>query len=176
MVAPRHPTNPVHSNVTRAQVLVPSLNIFLGSTPTYAALEMMRQLQYLPTIDRRRVALVFIDIDSPPPELKAFREEHPGIFQEKTVRIQVLKGAVFANQLDEKIRNHTYIPRKIPESFDTGAGGIRNNGHVAACVHHSDIVNAIDQAITSLATLGSELYAQQVGAIQINIVSFLGGG
>lgn len=161
---------------SKPQVMVPSLNIFLGSTPTYSALEMMRQLQYLSPLDRRRVALVFIDIDSPPPEIRGFRIDHPGLFQEFDVKIEVLKGAVYADELDKKIRTHTYIPRKIPESFDSGAGGIRNNGHVAACTRHTKIANALDQAIVALGALGPERGAQPISEIQVNIVAFLGGG
>src|SRR5579884_2931358 len=54
---------------SESQVAVPSLNVFLGSTPSFAALEMMRGLIHLPEGDQRKVALVFLDIDSPPSEV-----------------------------------------------------------------------------------------------------------
>nr|MBF6591376.1 hypothetical protein [Ktedonobacterales bacterium] len=77
-----------------SQVAVPSLNIFLGSTPAYSALEVMRQLAYLPEIDRRRVALMFLDIDSPPSEVLQFRQEHPGLLKEFDMRISVAHGVL----------------------------------------------------------------------------------
>src|SRR5258705_4446282 len=75
--------------ITEPQVAVPSLNIFLGSTPAYSALQAMRQLVALPESDRRRVALVFPDIDSPPPERLPLRQEHTGTPPEFGIRIAV---------------------------------------------------------------------------------------
>src|SRR5689334_18320899 len=85
-----------------SQVAVPSLNIFLGSTPSYSALEVMRQLVHLPDVDRRRVALMFLDIDSPPSEVLQFRQEHPGLLKEFDLRISVAHGVLYADQLDRK--------------------------------------------------------------------------
>ena len=60
-------------SAAESQIAVPSLNIFLGSTPAYSALEMMRSLVYLSPSDQRKVALVFLDIDSPPAEIQIGR-------------------------------------------------------------------------------------------------------
>jgi hypothetical protein len=162
--------------ITEPQVAVPSLNIFLGSTPAFSALEAMRQLIYLPEADRRRVALVFLDIDTAPAEVAQFRQEHPGLLLEFDLRIGVAHGVLYADALDERIASHTYIPTKIPESFDNGAGGIRNNGHVAACTDHGKIVQLLDEALSALGALSHERGAHPVTEIQINIVAFLGGG
>ncbi len=162
--------------VTEPQVAVPSLNIFLGSTPAYSALEAMRQLVYLSEADRRRVALVFLDIDSPPSEVFQFRQEHPGALMEFDLRISVAHGVLYADSLDPRFAPHTYIPTKIPESFDNGAGGIRNNGHVAACTDRARIVQLLDEALAALGALDMERGAQPVTEVQINIVAFLGGG
>ena len=161
---------------TDPQVAVPSLNIFLGSTPAFSALEAMRQLVYLPESDRRRAAFVFLDIDAPPSELIQFRQEHPGALPEFDLRISVAHGVLYADALDRAIAHHTYIPTKIPESFDNGAGGIRNNGHVAACTDHARIVQVMDEALSALGALDHERGARPVTEIQINIVAFLGGG
>ena len=40
-------------SLVESQIKVPSLNIFLGSTPAYSALEAMSQLVYLPEQDRQ---------------------------------------------------------------------------------------------------------------------------
>ena len=82
------------------QIKVPSLNIFLGSTPAYSALEAMSQLVYLPEQDRRRVALVFLDIDSPPAEVAQFRKAHPGVLKEFDLKISIAHGITYADPLD----------------------------------------------------------------------------
>ncbi|HEX8995459.1 MAG TPA: tubulin-like doman-containing protein [Ktedonobacterales bacterium] len=166
--APRAATDP--------QIDTPSLNIFLGSTPSYAALEAMRRLVYLPESDRRKVALVFLDIDSPPAEVLQFRQEHLGQLREFDLRISVAHGVLYADQLDPEVAAHTYIPTKIPESFDNGAGGIRNNGHVAACADHDKIVQALDEALASIGALPMDRGARPVTEVAVNIVAFLGGG
>ncbi|HEX6543521.1 MAG TPA: tubulin-like doman-containing protein [Ktedonobacterales bacterium] len=159
-----------------SQIAVPSLNIFLGSTPSYAALEVMRQLVYLSPADQRRVALVFLDIDSPPAEIQQFRQEHLGVLREFDLRISVAHGVVYADQLPQDIANHTYIPTKIPESFDNGAGGIRNNGHVAACTDRAKIDQLLEEALSAIGALPPERGARPVTEVQVNIVAFLGGG
>jgi hypothetical protein len=166
--APRAATDP--------QIDTPSLNIFLGSTPSYAALEAMRRLVYLPESDRRKVALVYLDIDSPPSEVLQFRQEHLGQLHEFDLRISVAHGVRYADQLPADIAQHTYIATKIPESFDNGAGGIRNNGHVAACVDHDRIVQTIDQALAGIGALPTDRGARPVSEVAVNIVAFLGGG
>lgn len=161
---------------TEPQIDTPSLNIFLGSTPAYAALEAMRRLVYLPETDRRKVALVFLDIDAPPAEVAQFRQEHLGQLREFDLRISVAHGVLYADQLDPRIAAHTYIPTKIPESFDNGAGGIRNNGHVAACADHDKIVQALDEALASIGALPMDRGARPVTEVAVNIIAFLGGG
>lgn len=163
-------------SATEAQVAVPSLNIFLGSTPSFAALEVMRGLINLPEIDRRRVALMYLDIDSPPSEVLQFRQDHPGALREFDMRISVAHGILHADQLPDAIASHTYIPTKIPESFDNGAGGIRNNGHVAACTDRTKIVQLLDEALASIGALPMDRDARPVTEVQINVVAFLGGG
>jgi hypothetical protein len=163
-------------SLIESQIKVPSLNIFLGSTPAYSALEVMSQLIYLPEQDRRRVALVFLDIDSPPAEVTQFRKAHPGVLKEFDLKISIAHGIAYADPLDPPIVQHTYIPNKTPEAFDNGAGGIRNNGHVAACTDRAKIEQLVDTALASLGALESHQNATPVTEIQINIVSFLGGG
>src|SRR5215469_13975922 len=162
--------------INEPQVAVPSLNIFLGSTPAFSALEVMRQLIYLPESDRRRVALLYLDIDAPPSEVSQFRQEHPGTLMEFDLRIGVAHGVLYADPLHQMAAQHTYIPTKIPESFDNGAGGIRNNGHVAACTDRDKIVQLFDEALAALGAIPAERGARPATEIQINIVAFLGGG
>ena len=163
-------------SVAESQVATPSLNIFLGSTPAYSALEMMRSLVHLSPSDQRKVALVFLDIDSPPAEVQQFRQEHLGVLREFDMRISVAHGVVYADQLPQGIAAHTYIPTKIPESFDNGAGGIRNNGHVAASTDRARIDQLLEEALSAIGALPPERGARPVSEVQVNIVAFLGGG
>ena len=160
----------------RLRVAVPSLNIFLGSTPAYSALEVMRMMVNAPEVDQRHVALVFIDIDSPPPDLAQFRKEHPGVLREFALRIGVAKGQRYAETLDERIVDHTYIPAHQAESFDNGAGGIRNNGHVAACSDLENIERTLTSALAAISEIQPVQNAQPVTDLVINLVAFLGGG
>lgn len=157
-------------------ISVPSLNIFLGSTPGYAALEVMRRVVLLPELDRRHVAFVHLDIDSPPAEVLAFRESHKGKLTESDLRISVAYGALYADPLPSDRVQHTYIPGKTPQSWDAGAGGIRNNGHVAACTFHTEIRQVIEEALASLKALPQDPGVAPIRDILINIVAFLGGG
>ena len=143
--------------MARSRVFTPSLNIFLGSTPSIAALEMMRQMLDLPAYDRDRVALLFIDIDAPPPAVTAFMQSMGVLGELKTfvLRISVAQNILYADQLAGEIATHTYIPNKIPESFDSGAGGIRNNGHVAACSYHDQIIGLLDKALAQVTAIPS---------------------
>ncbi len=163
-------------SAAESQIAVPSLNIFLGSTPAYSALEMMRQLVFLSPSDQRKVALVFLDIDSPPAEIQQFRQEHLGVLREFDLRISVAHGVVYADQLPQPIATHTYVPTKIPESFDNGAGGIRNNGHVAAATDRAKIDQLLEEALSAVGALPPERGARPVSEVQVNIVAFLGGG
>ena len=140
---------------------MPSLNIFLGSTPAYSALEMMRQLVHLSPADQRRVALVFLDIDR---RRRKFSNSARSTWASARVRlrISVAHGVVYADQLPQRIATHTYIPTKIPESFDNGAGGIRNNGHVAAATDRAKIDQLLEEALSAIGALPPERGARPV--------------
>jgi hypothetical protein len=105
-----------------------------------------------------------------------FRKAHPGVLKEFDLKISIAHGITYADPLDKAIADHTYIPNKTPEAFDNGAGGIRNNGHVAACTDRAKVEQLLDLALASLGALDSHQNATPVTEIQINIVSFLGGG
>jgi len=156
------------------RINTPSLVILLGSTPARASLELCRQMLNLPARDYRRVALVYIDTDDAPSELVAFRKQHEGVFQEFNLRIGVPPGINFATQPMDDMQ--TYIPAKAPQYFANGAGGIRNNGHVAAAFDHQKILQTLESALVAIERLGTSQDERHVREIQANIVAFLGGG
>jgi hypothetical protein len=153
------------------------LVVLLGSTASLAGLELMRQMLALGVNDRRKIALVYIDTDDPPAPLVEFRNQHNNKFQEFPLRIAVPTGISNADRIDSDGQlQHTFIQEKVPQYFANGAGGIRNNGHVAACFNHQYIQDVLDRAIIAITHLGLDQGATEVQEVQANIVAFMGGG
>jgi len=161
--------------VAAPRILTPTLTICLGSTAALASLELMRQMLTLQPSDQRKVALVYIDTDDPPAPLVEFRRQHNNVFQEFPLRIAVPAGISNADPIDATDQ-HTFIDKKRPQYFANGAGGIRNNGHVAACFNYQYIYDVLERAITSISRLNTEQNAPRVHEVQANIVAFMGGG
>ncbi len=163
------------STIAAPRILTPSLLILLGSTSAIAGLEFMRQMLTLKPSDQRRIALVYIDTDDPPAPLVEFRRAHNNVFLEFPLRIAVPAGISNAARIDESDQ-HTFIKEKVPQYFANGAGGIRNNGHVAACFNYQYIYDVLDRAVVSISRLSTEQNVTKVHEVQANIVAFLGGG
>lgn len=157
------------------RVLTPNLVVMLGSTSAIAGLELMRHMLTLRPADQRRIVLVYIDTDDPPAPLVDFRRQHNNVFLEFPLRIAVPAGISNATRIDESDQ-HTFIRDKIPQYFANGAGGIRNNGHVAACFNYQYIYDVLDRAVMAMSRLGTDQNATKVHEVQANIISFLGGG
>jgi Tubulin like len=161
--------------VTAPRILTPTLMVLLGSTPALAGLELMRHMLTLRPSDQRRVAIVYIDTDDPPAPLIEFRRQYNNVFQEFPLRIAVPAGISNAERIDE-VDQHTFIEKKVPQYFANGAGGIRNNGHVAACFNYQYINDVLDRALVAISRLSTEQNVSKVHEVQANIVAFLGGG
>jgi len=177
------------SVVSAARINTPTVIVLLGSTSAIAALELMQHMLTLKANDRRKVALVYIDTDDPPATLIEFRRQHNGEFQEFPLRIAVPAGISHVqripqaedpypkqNQKSLGPEPHTFIADKEPQYYANGAGGIRNNGHVAACFNYQHIYDALDRAVVTVVRLDNAQGAQRVREMQMNIVAFLGGG
>ena len=163
------------STIAALRVLTPTIIVMLGSSATQAGLETMRHMLTLQARDRRRVAFVYIDTDNPPAHLVEFQRQHSHLYQEKTVKIGVPTGISSATRLGTQDQ-HTFIGQKIPQNFANGAGGIRNNGHVAACFNHQHIYSALDRALIDITNLDLGQNTTKVEEIQAHIIAFLGGG
>lgn len=184
------------STVSAARINTPAIIILLGSTSAVSALELMRHMLTLKPDDRRRVAFVYIDTDSPPTDLIEFRREHNGIFQEFPLRIAVPAGISHVDRvrqpynrgLEQRLRSknkrlpdpslepQTFIEGKEPQYFESGAGGIRNNGHVAACFSYQRIYDTLDRALAAVMRVDTVEGVERKKEVQAHIVSFLGGG
>jgi Tubulin like/TIR domain len=173
---------------TKARIKTPSLILLLGTTSAFTGLELMRQMLSLQeSIDRQRIALVYIDTDDPPAELVQFRQEHKSLFQEFPLRIAVPDN-IRETEMIEQIEGghtttafgpepHTFIEKRIPQSSSNGTGGIRNDGHVAACYHYDRIHDTLDCALDAIIHSNTEgELPGRFNEVQVNIVAFLGGG
>ncbi|MGH2497929.1 MAG: tubulin-like doman-containing protein [Ktedonobacteraceae bacterium] len=177
--------------VVAPRIQTPTIVILLGSTSSIAALELMRQMLTLRAEDRRRVAFVYIDTDDWSSSLIEFRHQYNGLFNEFPLRIAVPAGIDHITRVDQEVSDplsmkgtpderrkelHTFIERHTPQYFANGAGGIRNNGHVAACFRQQDIYTTLEQALSTVARLDERQGSRRVHEVQVNIVAFLGGG
>jgi hypothetical protein len=162
--------------VANPRIKTPTLVILLGTTPGKAGMELSRHLLTLSPADRRRVAQVYIDTDEKPGPQSEFEHEHAGELQLMNLHVAVPAGISYSTQLPPDRDEHTYIRPKIPQYFANGAGGIRNNGHVAVAFNHQRIHQTIESALGSIERLGHDQGERQLIEIQVNIVAFLGGG
>src|SRR6266705_3250345 len=167
------PTSPKSSPVTSSRIRTPVLIVMLGSTPGKAGVELCRHMLTLSPADCRRVALVQIDTADEANELMVFFKEYENLFRFRRLRIHVPVTISYAQRALQPM--HTYMPSKIPQAFANGAGGIRNNGHVAAAFCHSSIRQTLDAALQHLELLGTAQREQQVREVHVNIIAFLGG-
>ena len=162
----------VRSDLT--SVHTPTLVILLGSTPALVELELCQHMLLLSQEDCRRVAFVSIDTTAEPRELVAFHKAHEGIFHVSHLHISIPTTIDYTIPPDQPL--HTYIPSKIPQAFANGAGGIRNNGHVAAALNHTKIKQVLEEALHYLGLLDTVQDDKRPRQIDVNIVAFLGGG
>jgi hypothetical protein len=161
--------------IAAPRVLTPNIIILLGSTSALTGLETMRHMLTLKATDQRKVAFVYIDTDDPPASLVEFRRQYNNVFQEFPLRIAVPAGISNATRIDQTDQ-HTFIQEKVPQYFANGAGGIRNNGHVAACFNYQFIYDVLDRALMAVTRLNTDQNISKVQEVQANIVAFLGGG
>lgn len=166
-------------SVVQPRILTPMLCIFPGSTGAYAALELMNHAKGLSESDRKRMSFVYIDTDGQPPELVTFRNEYGNLFQEHIIRIAVPPGIRYIPRITQggdPREPHTYAGDKMPEYFSTGARGVRNNGHVAACHEYKTIKDEIDQALGQITGIDANGGRGISRTVQVNIAAFIGGG
>lgn len=157
----------------------PALNIYLGSTPAQAGLWLDKyELRDLLPQDRRRIASLYLDIDAPPPELTelaTWRQGSDGWARVEIKHIEVPLDVEY-NSLNKQQVQHLLIEPHLPRSYSHGAGGIRNNGHVALSANVDEIATRIEQLLSALVSYGGERTERRARDILVNIVAFLGGG
>ena len=157
----------------------PTLNIYLGSTPSLAGLWLDQdELRDLLPQDRRRVASLYLDIDAPPPELAelaTWRQGSDGWTRVEIKHIEVPLDIEYGALSPQQVQ-HLLVEPHLPRSYSHGAGGIRNNGHVALSANVDEITTRIEQLLSALVAYGGERTERRARDILVNIVAFLGGG
>ncbi len=162
------------NGMTSTAITTPALIITLGTTSSMAASEVFAHLMSLSQDDRDSVSLVMIDTDLSRPQIQDFLDVHGGAFNVSKAQIAVPSGIDYA-QLPPNWE-HTYIPPFRPHYHDYGAGGLRNNGHVALCYHRDDVETSIQDALGKIYRLGTRENEKRALAVQVYVVAFLGGG
>ena len=166
---------------TRAQILTPSLILLLGTTPTVTGQELMYHMLSLGPGDRQHVALVYIDTDEPSAELTQFRQEHQNAFQEFPLRLEIQTDIHEEERTGAgwKETQHVFIEKRVPQRLSRGTHGIRNDGHIAACLHYDLIYGTLERALYTILhpqTDEDVTPSRRDTEVQVNIVAFLGGG
>lgn len=176
-VGPSDATAP--RSLREPRIDTPALNIYLGSTPALAGLWLDRyELRDLLPQDRKRVASLYIDIDSPPPELTelaTWRQGSDGWTRVEIKHIEVPLDVEYSSLAPNQV-DHLMIQPHLPRSYSHGAGGIRNNGHVALSANVDEVTTRIEHLLSALVSYGGERTERRARDILVNIVSFLGGG
>jgi hypothetical protein len=167
--------SPITTDSPRAgRIQTPTLVVLLGSTAGLAGLEFLRHLSELDPRDQRRVACLSLDTDSGFQGLWSRQGRQATGAHTFSLLIAVPAGiaAVPRAQHDQ----HTFIEARLPQYYANGAGGMRNNGHVALCFNYEEVSDTLDQALSAICHLEAEHGERAVEEVQVNLVAFLGGG
>ncbi len=156
------------------RILTPSLNIFLGSLPTQAALELQHHLLAHDDADRKQTAMVFIDTNEAAYDLREFRNTHSDMFTEYDERISIPPGLEFAARLDHPL--HTFVPHLVPQGRVNIGFALRNAGHVAMAFNFSRVLQAIEAAFQGIERNASAFHDDPIAHVQCTIVVDLGSG
>lgn len=158
------------------RIIDPVLNIFIGTSPSlYVARHLERDVSYLPRTDRDRITTLLID---------TMRLQNSGqngytygadVMQIQTPRYERNAEWTVAQAHNMYIKANSG-PHK-PGISVAGAGGIRNNGHVALCSLATSIEQRIKSKLSQIIAPPLEGQTEQaINGLRINIITFLGGG
>jgi hypothetical protein len=160
------------------RIIYPVLNIYLGTSPIQVGRYLNRELRRLPETDQRKVASLYIDTMP----IQEERVNGQRTYGSDTMQIVIPRyqgnGAWSPEQ-----RHNLYIEangtgkQHKPGISAAGAGGIRNNGHVAFCSWASNIQQSISDKLDLINAPPPLVQDERAAAsLRINIIAFLGGG
>ena len=160
-----------------ARIIDPVLNIFIGTSPTIVSRTVNRQLARLDASDRQRIATLMIDT------MRIQRSADGASYVGSDIlQIQTPRFEFSAAWTDEQVRNllvtadrGRFVHR--PGIGSAGAGGIRNNAHVAMALSAANLRQRINQKLDMICAPSETRQDQQLSStVRINIITFLGGG
>lgn len=184
------------------RIVYPVLNIYLGTSPIIVGRYISRELRRLPDTDQRKVASLFIDTMPIQEErINGHRTYGSDTMQILIPRYQrsaledayqrSLNGGAnggangSANGTSEArlqydslyITNNGHKAQHKPGISAAGAGGIRNNGHVAFCSWATSVQQSISDKLDLINSPPPVVQDERAAAsLRVNIIAFLGGG
>ncbi|MBV9788163.1 MAG: hypothetical protein JOZ51_08320 [Chloroflexi bacterium] len=168
-------------------IIYPALNIYLGTSPIAVGRYVNRELRRLAETDQRKVASLFIDT-MPIQEERINGHRTPGsdtmqIIIPRYQRSGLEDGATNGDPEaclqygNLYITNNGHKAQHKPGISAAGAGGIRNNGHVAFCSWASSIQQRINDKLDLINSPPPDVQDERAAAsLRVNIIAFLGGG
>ncbi|NTW01176.1 MAG: hypothetical protein HGA19_07660 [Oscillochloris sp.] len=156
------------------RIIDPVLNIYIGTSPSRLVAEHVnREMRHLPETDRRRVASLLIDT-------MRLQVQTGHLYGADVLQIQTPRYERHAAWTPSQKRN-MYISNPTSEYKPgisiAGAGGIRNNGHVALCSLSTSTEQRIKEKLNQITAPPPEVqHEQATNGLRINIITFLGGG
>ena len=161
------------------RIVDPVLNIFIGTSPAMVARVVARQIETFDATDRQRVATLMIDTMRVQPWNDGVRQQGSDVLQIQTPRFD-FQGAWTDEQkhnmiITAKSDGNEFVHR--PGIGSAGAGGIRNNAHVAMALSATNLEQRIKQKLAMIGAPSELRQDQQLSStVRINIITFLGGG
>lgn len=158
------------------RIVYPVLNIYVGTSPLEVGRHVNREVQQLDPSDQRKVASLFIDT-MPIQEERANGHRTAG---SDTMQIMIPRFQA-SGQWNPDALDNLYVvsgaAHHKPGITAAGAGGIRNNGHVAFCFWASSVMQRISDKLDLInAPPPVEQNQRAAASLRVNIIAFLGGG
>lgn len=157
-------------------IIDPVLNIYVGTSPTAVAYHVNRELARLPERDRRRVATLMIDTMRLQAESwNGSRPYGADLMHIQTPRYERYAAWTPQQRHNMYVTNHNGAHK--PGMGTYGAGGVRNNGHIAFCSSAHIIQQRLIDKFNQISAPPPDRQDERaVNALRVNIVTFLGGG
>jgi hypothetical protein len=160
------------------RIVYPVLNIYLGTSPIEVGRYVSHELRRLPETDQRKVASLYIDTMP----IQEERINGQRMYGSDTMQI-VIPRYQGSGAWSHEQRHNLYVEtngtvrQHKPGITAAGAGGVRNNGHVAFCSWASSIQQSISDKLDLINAPPPVVQDERAAAsLRVNIVAFLGGG
>lgn len=150
----------------------PVLNIYLGTSAGKVGRQLKAELDLLPERDREKVAHLFIDTAV----FGGGSNNVPAADREQILVPQRIDIALRTGIAEERLP-HIRMGEHRPSTTAAGAGGVRNNGHVALWYDVRRVREKLNAKLGSIVAPRLAQHGQELAPlVRVNLVSYLGGG